>query len=72
MLIFYVERYKALLFNVSYLKKQPKKFHNFGRNHGLTPLEKCQFCGFLKSMFYSLEMLVFYVGTYQTLSLGLS
>ena len=23
----------------------------FDRNHGLTPLEKCQFCGFLKPMF---------------------
>ena len=23
----------------------------FDQNHGLTPLEKCQFCGFLKPMF---------------------
>ena len=28
-----------------------KKSHIFDQNHGLTPLEKCQFCGFLKPMF---------------------
>ena len=27
------------------------KFQIFDQNHGLTPLEKWQFCGFLKSMF---------------------
>ena len=26
------------------------KFQIFDHNHGLTPLEKCQFCGFLKPM----------------------
>ena len=28
-----------------------KKSQIFDLNHGLTPLEKCQFCGFLKPMF---------------------
>ena len=28
-----------------------KKFQIFDQNHGLTPLQKCQFCGFLKPMF---------------------
>ena len=27
------------------------KFPIFDQNHGLTPLQKCQFCGFLKPMF---------------------
>ena len=27
------------------------KFQIFNQNHGLTPLQKCQFCGFLKPMF---------------------
>ena len=28
-----------------------KKSQIFDQNHGLTPLKKCQFCGFLKPMF---------------------
>ena len=28
-----------------------KKLQLFYHNHGLTPLQKCQFCGFLKPMF---------------------
>ena len=28
------------------------KFLIFDQNHGLTPLQKCQFCGFLKPMFF--------------------
>ena len=28
-----------------------KKLLFFDQNHGLTPLQKCQFCGFLKPMF---------------------
>ena len=28
-----------------------KKSQIFDQNHGLTPLEKCQFCGFFKPMF---------------------
>ena len=28
-----------------------KKLQLFDQNHGLTPLQKCQFCGFLKAMF---------------------
>ena len=29
-----------------------KKLQLFDQNHGLTPLQKCQFCGFLKPMFF--------------------
>ena len=28
-----------------------KKLQLFDQNHGLSPLEKCQFCGFFKQMF---------------------
>ena len=28
------------------------KFIIFDQNHGLTPLQNCQFCGFLKTMFW--------------------
>ena len=28
-----------------------EKLQLFDQNHGLSPLEKCQFCGFLKPMF---------------------
>ena len=28
-----------------------KKLQLFDQNHGVTPLQKCQFCGFLKAMF---------------------
>ena len=31
------------------------KWPIFDQNHGLTPLEKCQFIDFLKFWFYSLE-----------------
>ena len=30
--------------------KKDGKISIFDKNHGLTPLEKCKFCGFLKSM----------------------
>ena len=33
------------------IKQNVNKISNFAENHGLTPLEKCQFCGFLKPMF---------------------
>ena len=29
-----------------------KKLQLFDQNHGLSPLQKCQFCGFLKPMFF--------------------
>ena len=32
-------------------KETLTKFQIFDQNLGLTPLEKCQFCGFLKPMF---------------------
>ena len=32
-------------------RKRSKKFPIFDQNHGLTPLQKCQFCRFLKPMF---------------------
>ena len=39
-----------------YKKSKLKKSQTFDRNDGLTPLEKCQFCGFLKPMFSLLRM----------------
>ena len=33
----------------------------FDENDGLTPLEKCQFCCFLKLCFHCQEWLVFYI-----------
>ena len=36
-------------------KKQLKKWPFLDQNHGLTPLEKCQFFDFLNFFFYSLE-----------------
>ena len=32
-----------------------KRFQLFDQNHKLSPLQKCQFCGFLKSMFLLLR-----------------
>ena len=32
--------------------KRSQKFQIFDQNHGLTPLQKCQFCGFFKPMFF--------------------
>ena len=32
--------------------KRSQNFQIFDQNHGLTPLQKCQFCGFLKPMFF--------------------
>ena len=37
------------------MKKKLKKGPFLDRNHGLTPLEKCQFFAFRTSCFYSLE-----------------
>ena len=33
------------------MKQNVNKITNFAQNHGLTPLETFQFCGFLKPMF---------------------
>ena len=33
------------------LKVTLKKFQIFDQNHKVTPLQKCQFCGFFKEMF---------------------
>ena len=38
-----------------------KKLQLFDQNHGLTPLEKCQFCGFLNRRFRCSERLVCYI-----------
>ena len=32
--------------------KRSQNFKFFAQNHGLTPLQKCQFCGFFKPMFF--------------------
>ena len=37
------------------------KLQIFDENHGLTPLEKCQFCGFLNRRFRCSERLVCYI-----------
>ena len=37
------------------------KLQIFDQNHGLTPLEKCQFCGFLNRRFRCSERLVCYI-----------
>ena len=63
MLVFYVESYQTLSVDLYILAKKKgiktfvvnvctiKKFHNFGQNHGVTTLEKCQFFDYFKSMF---------------------
>ena len=38
-----------------------KKLQLFDQNHGLTPLQKFQICGFLKAMFCCSERLVCYI-----------
>ena len=38
-----------------------KKRQLFDQNHGLSRLQKCQFCGFLKPMFFCSERLVCYI-----------
>ena len=37
------------------------KISNFDQNHGLTPLEKCEFCGCLKPMFWLFTRVVCYI-----------
>ena len=51
MLVFYLERDQTLFLAYLTEKEEIKKFHDFGQNHGLTPLENCEFCDFFKSMF---------------------
>ena len=57
-----------------------KKLHFFDQNHGLTPLEKCQFCGFLKPMFslfrkvcllYKMSKFVFWRFIYTMYDMGI-
>ena len=36
---------------IFYKTKRSQNFKFFAQNHGLTPLQKCQFCEFLKPMF---------------------
>ena len=56
--MFYLSR-KACSFNESvtkyffwvYFASKQTLTKTFDQNHGLTPLQKCQFCGFLKPMF---------------------
>ena len=71
MLVFNLERYQTRFLVYFTSKDEIKKFHNFGRNNGLTPLENCQFFGcFFNPCFYGLKMLVFYVERYQSLFFG--
>ena len=46
MLVFYLERYETRFLAYFVEKEEIEKFHNFGRNNGLTPLENCQFSDF--------------------------
>ena len=50
-LSFYREHHQTLFPGVFCIKRNVNKISNFDQNHGLTPLEKCQFCGFFKPMF---------------------
>ena len=73
MLVFYLDGYQTRFLAYFTLKEKIKKFHNFGRNNGLTPLENCQFFDcFFNPCFYGLAMLVFYLERYQTRFFGVS
>ena len=50
-LVFYLERYQTLFSMVSAETAKRKNFQTFDRNHGQTPLEKCQILNFFKLMF---------------------
>ena len=47
-------------------KNKLKKWRIFEQNHGLTPLEKCQYSTFSTSCFYCLEMRFFVVEYHKT------
>ena len=44
-----------------WIKRNVKKIKNFDQHHGLTPLEKCQFCAFLHRRFRFSEFFVCYI-----------
>ena len=54
-LSFVPERSKRHFPRIYLLKKKLEKFLFLDQNHGLTPLEKCEFFDFWISSFYSLE-----------------
>ena len=43
------------------IKRNVNKINIFDQHHGLTPLEKCQFCGFLNRRFRCSERLICYI-----------
>ena len=47
-LVFKRGRHQILFLGVFCIKRNVNKNSTFDQNHGLTPLEKSQFCGFLK------------------------
>ena len=49
---FYIERCHILFLGLFCIKI---KVEIFDQNDGLTPLEKCQFCRFLKPMFFAVQ-----------------
>ena len=51
--------------------KKGQNFQFFTKNHGLTPLEKCQFSTFLNRCIFSLKWLDFYLQAHKTLCFGL-
>ena len=51
-LVLYLERHQTLLFGLLLLKrKNAKADYNFYKSDGLTPLQKWEFCDFLKMRF---------------------
>ena len=64
---FFVLEYHETHFTYLYsLKKKMEKWPVFEQNHGLTPLEKCQFFDFWTSCFYCLEMRFFVLEYHKT------
>ena len=60
-LVFKRERHQILFLGVFWIKRNVNKIKIFDQHHGLTPLEKCQFCGFLNRRFRCSERLVCYI-----------
>ena len=65
---FYLQGPKTLCSGLLCWKtKKGQNFQFFTKNHGLTPLEKCQFSTFLNRCIFSLKWLDFYLQAHKTL-----
>ena len=62
-LLFYLEHQQTLFLDLFLIKRKEKKKLTFWRNHGLSPLKRCQGCLFLKSMFLSSRQACFLTRT---------